>query len=41
MIATLRTTQTQVLELQILQPDLEEVFVKIMHDAESLESASV
>jgi ABC-2 type transport system ATP-binding protein len=40
-MTALRATQTQVLELQILQPDLEEVFVKIMHDAESLEPASV
>jgi ABC-2 type transport system ATP-binding protein len=40
-MTALRATQTQVLELQILQPDLEEVFVKIMHDAESLEPQSV
>lgn len=39
-MAVLRTTQTQILELQILQPDLEEVFVKIMRNAENLESAS-
>jgi ABC-2 type transport system ATP-binding protein len=40
-MAVLRATQTQVLELQILQPDLEEVFVKIMHSAENLEFVSV
>ncbi|SDX57796.1 ABC transporter ATP-binding protein [Nitrosomonas oligotropha] len=40
-MAVLRSTQTQVLELQILQPDLEEVFVKIMHGAENLEFVSV
>ena len=39
-MAALRMARTQVLELQILQLDLEEVFVKIMHGAESLESAS-
>ncbi len=40
-MAALRAFQTQILELQILQPDLEEVFVKIMRSAESLEPVSV
>jgi ABC-2 type transport system ATP-binding protein len=40
-MAALRAAQTQILELQMLQPDLEEVFVKIMRGAESLEPASV
>ncbi|NBQ69983.1 MAG: ABC transporter ATP-binding protein, partial [Nitrosomonadaceae bacterium] len=40
-MAVLRKAQTQIMELQILQPDLEEVFVKIMRSAENLESALV
>ncbi|PTQ77429.1 ABC-2 type transport system ATP-binding protein [Nitrosomonas oligotropha] len=40
-MAVLREAQTQIMELQILQPDLEEVFVKIMRSAENLESALV
>lgn len=40
-MAVLRETQTQIMELQILQPDLEEAFVKIMRSAENLESVSV
>lgn len=40
-MAVLREAQIQIMELQILQPDLEEVFVKIMHGAENLESALV
>src|SRR5687768_4781919 len=40
-MAALCAAQTQILELQILQPDLEEVFVKLMHGTESLESTSI
>lgn len=40
-MAVLREAQTQIMELQILQPDLEEAFVKIMRSAENLESVSV
>jgi len=40
-MAVLRAAQTQIMELQILQPDLEEAFVKIMRSAEHLESALV
>ncbi len=40
-MTALHMAQTQILDLQILQPDLEEVFVKLMHGTESLESASV
>jgi ABC-2 type transport system ATP-binding protein len=36
-LAALRVAQVQVLEMQLLQPDLEEVFVKIMGSAENLE----
>lgn len=36
-LAALRVAQVQVLEMQLLQPDLEEVFVKIMGNAENLE----
>ena len=38
-LAALRMAQVQVLEMQLLQPDLEEVFVKIMSSAESQEAA--
>lgn len=40
-MTALHAAQTQILDLQILQPDLEEVFVKLMHGTENLESASV
>ncbi len=40
-MAALRVAQAQVLELQVLQPDLEEAFVKIMGHAGSPESLSV
>ncbi len=40
-MAALRVAQAQVLELQVLQPDLEEAFVKIMGNAGSPESLSV
>jgi ABC-2 type transport system ATP-binding protein len=40
-MTALHAAQTQILDLQILQPDLEEVFVKLMHGPENLESASV
>ncbi|SOD40299.1 ABC transporter ATP-binding protein [Nitrosovibrio sp. Nv4] len=40
-MAALREAASQVLEMQVLQPDLEEVFVKIMGDAEITESAAV
>ena len=36
-LAALRVAQVQVLEMQLLQPDLKEVFVKIMGSAENLE----
>lgn len=36
-LAALRVAKVQVLEMQLLQPDLEEVFVKIMGSAENLE----
>ncbi len=32
-MAALRTAGSQVLEMQVLQPDLEEVFVKIMGES--------
>ena len=38
-LAALRGAQVQVLEMQLLQPDLEEVFVKIMGSTESQEAA--
>jgi len=38
-LAALRRAQVQVLEMQLLQPDLEEVFVKIMSSTESQEVA--
>ena len=38
-LAALRMAQVQVLEMQLLQPDLEEVFVKIMGSTESQEAA--
>ena len=38
-LAALRRAQVQVLEMQLLQPDLEEVFVKIMGSTESQEMA--
>ncbi|MDO8437016.1 MAG: ABC transporter ATP-binding protein [Nitrosomonadaceae bacterium] len=38
-LAALRRAQVQVLEMQLLQPDLEEVFVKIMGSTESQEAA--
>ncbi|SEP40553.1 ABC transporter ATP-binding protein [Nitrosovibrio sp. Nv6] len=40
-MAALRGAGSQVLEMQVLQPDLEEVFVKIMGGAEYRESAAV
>jgi len=40
-MAALRVAQAQVLELQVLQPDLEEVFVKITGNAGSPESLPV
>ncbi len=40
-MTALHAAQIQILDMQILQPDLEEVFVKLMHGAENLESASV
>jgi ABC-2 type transport system ATP-binding protein len=36
-LAALRVAQVRVLEMQLLQPDLKEVFVKIMGSAENLE----
>ena len=38
-LAALRRAQVQVLEMQLLQPDLEEVFVKIMGSTENQEAA--
>ena len=38
-LAALRRAQVQVLEMRLLQPDLEEVFVKIMSSTESQEAA--
>lgn len=38
-MATLRAAAAQVLEMQVLQPDLEEVFIKIMDGAEAAEAA--
>jgi ABC-2 type transport system ATP-binding protein len=40
-MATLRTAGSQVLEMQVFQPDLEEVFVKIMEDVEIREAVAV
>ena len=40
-MTALHAAQTQILDLQILQPDLEEVFVKLMHGTENLESTSI
>ncbi len=40
-MAALRVAQAQILELQVLQPDLEEAFVKITGNAENPESLSV
>ncbi|MGH8685676.1 MAG: ABC transporter ATP-binding protein, partial [Nitrosospira sp.] len=40
-MAALRVAEAQVLEMQVLQPDLEEVFVKIMGNARRPESISV
>ena len=40
-MAALRAAEAQVLEMQVLQPDLEEVFVKIMGNARRPESISV
>jgi ABC-2 type transport system ATP-binding protein len=37
-LAALRAVRTQVVEMQVLQPDLEEVFMKIMNTAQALES---
>ncbi len=37
-LAALRVAQVRVLEMQLLQPDLEEVFVKIMGSTENLEA---
>lgn len=36
-LAALRAMRTQVVEMQVLQPDLEEVFMKIMNTAHALE----
>lgn len=40
-MAALRTAGSQVLEMQVFQPDLEEVFVKIMGDVEIREAVAV
>jgi ABC-2 type transport system ATP-binding protein len=40
-MAALRTAGSQVLEMQVFQPDLEEVFVKIMEDVEIREAVAV
>jgi len=42
-MATLRTAALQVLEMQVLQPDLEEVFIRIMgtHKIRQPEALSV
>ncbi len=40
-MAALRAAAAQVLEMQVLQPDLEEVFIKIMDGAEAAEAAEV
>lgn len=40
-MTALHAAQIQILDMQILQLDLEEVFVKLMHGTENLESASV
>ncbi|SEQ56358.1 ABC transporter ATP-binding protein [Nitrosomonas ureae] len=40
-MTALHAAHIQILDMQILQPDLEEVFVKLMHGTENLESASV
>ena len=39
-MAALRAAETKVLEMQILQPDLEEVFVKIMGETRATPTAS-
>ena len=36
-LATLRVMQVQVLEMELLQPDLKEVFAKIMGSVDNLE----
>jgi len=36
-LAALRAARTQVVEMQVLQPDLEEVFMKIMNTNQALE----
>jgi ABC-2 type transport system ATP-binding protein len=36
-LAALRAARTQVVEMQVLQPDLEEVFMKIMNTSQALE----
>jgi ABC-2 type transport system ATP-binding protein len=40
-IAALRTAGSKVLEMQIMQPDLEEVFVKIMGESKTIQSLSL
>jgi ABC-2 type transport system ATP-binding protein len=39
-LAALRAVRTQVVEMQVLQPDLEEVFMKIMNTAPALETTA-
>jgi ABC-2 type transport system ATP-binding protein len=39
-MAALRTAESKVLEMQVLQPDLEEVFVKIMGETRATSTAS-
>jgi len=36
-LAALRIAQVRVLEMELMQPDLEEVFIKIMGNTENLE----
>jgi ABC-2 type transport system ATP-binding protein len=40
-MASLRAAGTTVLEMQILQPDLEEVFIKIMSQASGAQAMRV
>ena len=40
-MAVLRIAGLQVLEMQVFQPDLEEVFIKIMGDVEIREAVAV
>ena len=39
-LAALRAARTQVIEMQVLQPDLEEVFMKIMNPVQTLEPSA-